>query len=195
MTVEFGTKVRGDISERRLRQGLTATQAERNYSQFRLHCRMLVVCGLVTLLAVGSMTWPTGAPDEVCDSVLMKPTFHVDNYNATGVNNKNQYSLTAEPVPGSNGKVEVTLKGNSFLGFVVRATTPGEENLGNFIAEESNVKFKTLSCKNVTDVAVTHTNPSSKSSITLMWQDFNNGNYVFQATTLQSLNNYVMNIF
>lgn len=33
MTVEFGTKVRGDISERRLRQGFAATQAGRNYSQ------------------------------------------------------------------------------------------------------------------------------------------------------------------
>ena len=51
------------------------------------------------------MSWPTGAPDEVCDDDLLTPTFHVKNCMATGTHNVNQYSLTAEPVQGSNGKV------------------------------------------------------------------------------------------
>ncbi|KAK8381727.1 hypothetical protein O3P69_015049 [Scylla paramamosain] len=157
--------------------------------------RMLVVCGVVTLLAVGSMTYPSGAPSQVCDDVSMTPTYHAQNCQATGVNNDDQYILTAEPVPGSNGRVKVTLTGDPFMGFVVRATTPGEENLGQFIAKESNVEFQTMSCTNLTNVAVTHIDRKPKSSITLMWNDQNNGNYIFQATTVQNITEYVINIF
>lgn len=47
------------------------------------------------------MTFHTGAPTEVCDDPLMKPTYHIDNFGATDISNDKKYTLTV--VPASNG--------------------------------------------------------------------------------------------
>ncbi|KAG0722096.1 putative ferric-chelate reductase 1 [Chionoecetes opilio] len=156
----------------------------------------MLIVGLVVVLvaAWGVMGHPTGAPSSVCDHPFMEPICHRDNLSAIGFNNTGQYSLCSDAVEGSPGRVMVTLTGASFKGFVIRATTDGE-NLGEFNEEGSNVSFNDLTCSRQEDVAVTHVNANSKSSVSLVWEESNGGKSTFQATVVPSIETYVINIY
>ncbi|KAK8381884.1 hypothetical protein O3P69_015114 [Scylla paramamosain] len=156
--------------------------------------RMMTMCGVAALLAVGVTAYPTGAPSSVCDDPFMEPTYHRDYLNATGYNNTNQYTLRSSPAEGRPGIVEVTLTGAPFKGFVVRASTPGENNEGEFIVDEDS-QFHALHCSSNENAAVTHSSPEFKSSVKLLWRDNNSGNHVFQATVVPTIETYVINIF
>ncbi|XP_050738224.1 uncharacterized protein LOC127009313 [Eriocheir sinensis] len=157
--------------------------------------RILLVCGVTALLVGGCSARSSGAPTSVCNDPLMEPTYHIDNFAATGVNNTNEYTLTSEPVVGSPGLFKVTLSGPVFKGYTVRATTTNAKNLGEFIADANASEFQVMHCASEKDVAVTHASATDKSSVTLFWLDRNNGNYVLQATVVPDINTYVTLIY
>lgn len=82
---------------------------------FPYHSRMLLMCGVAALLVAGCSARSAGAPDSVCNDPDMVPTTHVSTFSATGVQNANQYALTAKPEPNRPG----VIRGGSLLCMVV----------------------------------------------------------------------------
>ncbi|KAG0713193.1 Protein FAM136A [Chionoecetes opilio] len=128
------------------------------------------------------MANPSGAPHHVCDDRMMIPTFHVNQFESKV--NDGTYTLLTQPSQDKPGQIDVSLSGaNDFKGFVVRAETVGEKNVGNFVKDEKQVQFfKQMTCSNDTFVAVTHTNAGPKPSITLLWDNNGGTTPTFQAS-------------
>ncbi|GAB6031631.1 hypothetical protein CHUAL_009391 [Chamberlinius hualienensis] len=128
--------------------------------------------------------YPTGAPLSTCDTML---PLHRP-YSAQ--NSPSPYVITVSKTlftVGENVTVAISSPfGNSFKGFLIKALPSGVNSgvAGQFTNNFPYAHY--LDCGNLSQSAVTHSDPSNKTSITLFWTTDQPGVYSFKATVVES---------
>ncbi|KAL1124125.1 hypothetical protein AAG570_001895 [Ranatra chinensis] len=126
----------------------------------RIAVGLSVVCCLFVGVALG---YKSGAPVSTCGT--MKPEHGVNE-----TNENFEYRLDFKPSRiKSGGNVEITIGGGNFRGFLIQARV-GDTPVGKFIVKD---QFKNvmhlLDCADGSKNAVTHSDPSDKSSVSVTW--------------------------
>lgn len=101
---------------------------------------MLKVIAIVLTILGASIAYPTGAPEEICDSMI--PGHGVDPQSS-----RFEYKATpSEEVVKSSQTVKIEIRGpRSFKGFLIEMRD-GDNAVGKFIIQDNDANAKTLNC-------------------------------------------------
>ncbi|XP_054153725.1 putative ferric-chelate reductase 1 [Oppia nitens] len=145
---------------------------------------------LVVLLGTVVNSWPSGAPESVCNTLTPK---HGESQ-ARGAESSPYNLVQSHQDYVARDRIKVTLsapQGQSFRGLIVQAYDPHTgAAIGKF---EAGKGLKAIdSC-----AAVTHTDRRGKRSATLVWtapESGRGGNVAFRGTAVQSFSDFYTNL-